>query len=113
MSAIRWNPHRLFFYAFDLLHLDGKDLRHHPLLERRAKLEELLGLDEKSPLQLSEEFIGDAAAFFRECAAYGLEGIVSKLASSRYRSGRSRTWLKCSRLMFKGACGPLANQSPV
>jgi bifunctional non-homologous end joining protein LigD len=95
MSAIRWNPHKLIFYAFDLLHLDGKDLRDRPLLERRAKLNKLLGLDEASPLQLSEEFIGDAAAFFRECAAYGLEGIVSKLASSRYRSGRSKTWLKC------------------
>ena len=64
MSAIRWNPHKLIFYAFDLLHLDGKDLRDRPLLERRAKLNELLGLDEASPLQLSEEFIGDAAAFF-------------------------------------------------
>jgi bifunctional non-homologous end joining protein LigD len=73
-----------------LLHLDGNDLRDRPLLERRAKLNELLGLDEASPLQLSEEFIGDPAAFFRECAAHGLEGIVSKLASSRYRSAAAR-----------------------
>jgi ATP-dependent DNA ligase len=42
----------------------------------------------------SEEFTGDAAAFFRACADHQLEGIVSKLASSKYRSGRSKTWLK-------------------
>jgi bifunctional non-homologous end joining protein LigD len=85
----------LIFYAFDLLHLDGKDLGDHALVERRAKLQRLLGSDPESSLQYSEEFIGDAAAFFRTCAAYELEGIVSKLASSRYRSGRSKSWLKC------------------
>lgn len=97
MSAIRWHPHKLIFYAFDLLHLDGEDLRDRPLLERRAKLKALLGTDEASPLQFSEEFVGDGAAFFRACAQHGLEGVVSKLASSRYRSGRSKTWLttKC------------------
>jgi bifunctional non-homologous end joining protein LigD len=94
MSAIRWQPHKLIFYAFDLLHLDGKDLRDRPLLERRARLRQLLGTDEMSPLQFSEEFVGDGAAFFRACAEHGLEGVVSKLASSRYRSGRSKTWLK-------------------
>jgi hypothetical protein len=72
MSVIRWNPHKLKFYAFDLLHLNGKDLRDRPLLERRAELKELLELDEISPLQLSEEFIGDAGAFFREALSIGL-----------------------------------------
>ena len=47
-----------------------------------------------SPAQFSQEFEGDAAAFFRVCAEHGLEGIVSKRASSHYRSGRSKTWLK-------------------
>src|SRR6185437_14216905 len=50
--------------------------------------------NQDSAIQFSEEFIGDAAAFFRACAAHELEGIVSKLATSRYRSGRSKTWLK-------------------
>jgi len=50
--------------------------------------------DQGSAIQFSEEFVGDAAAFCRACAAHELEGIVSKLANSRYRSGRSRTWLK-------------------
>jgi bifunctional non-homologous end joining protein LigD len=68
---------RLLFYAFDLLHLNGKDLRDRPLLERRAKLKELLRPNETSPLQFSEEFAGDAAAFFRACAEHGLEGVVA------------------------------------
>jgi bifunctional non-homologous end joining protein LigD len=47
-----------------------------------------------APLQFSEAFTGDAAAFFRACADHQLEGLVSKLANSTYRSGRSKTWLK-------------------
>jgi bifunctional non-homologous end joining protein LigD len=93
-SAIRWQPHKLLFYAFDMLHLDGEDLRDQSLLDRRTQLKELVGRDRTSPLQFSDEFTGDSAAFFRACAEHGLEGLVSKLASSRYRSGRSKTWLK-------------------
>src|SRR5262245_21959379 len=48
----------------------------------------LVERDRNSRIQFSEEFVGDAAAFFRACAAHELEGIVSKLATSRYRSGR-------------------------
>ena len=92
--ALKHRPHSLIFYAFDLLHLDGKDLRALPLIERRAKLKELIGGDGAGALQFSEEFIGDGAALFRACAKHRLEGIVSKLVSSRYRSGRSRSWLK-------------------
>jgi len=93
-AALRSRASRLIFYAFDLLHLDGRDLRERPLLERRAKLEQLLHSNAASPLQFSEEFIGDAAAFFRACAKHELEGIVSKIATSRCRSGRTKTWLK-------------------
>jgi bifunctional non-homologous end joining protein LigD len=62
------------------------------LLERRAKLRELI--PNEPPFLFSEEFTGDAAAFFQACADHQLEGMVSKLASSNYRSGRSKTWLK-------------------
>jgi len=75
-----------------LLRLNGKDLREQPLSQRRAKLKELI--PSEHPFLFSEEFTGDAAAFFRACAYHQLEGIVSKLASSKYRSGRSKTWLK-------------------
>jgi DNA ligase D-like protein (predicted ligase) len=84
----------LIFYAFDLLHYDGKDLRSCPLIERRSLLKKLLGNNPSSALQFSEEFVGDAQALFQACAQHQLEGIVSKLARSPYRSGRSKTWLK-------------------
>jgi bifunctional non-homologous end joining protein LigD len=90
--AIRWHPQRLILCAFDLLHLNGKDLRNAPLLERRARLRELF--PSEHPFLFSEEFTGDADAFFRACADHQLEGIVSKLATSKYRSGRSKMWLK-------------------
>src|SRR4029079_2674010 len=59
--ALRSRPSRIIFYAFDLF--------DRPLVERRAKLLELVRHDQESPIQFSEEFIGDAAAFFRACAA--------------------------------------------
>ena len=80
--ALYWQPHRLIFYAFDLLHLDGKDLRIEPLVQRRTALAELLASAD-APLQFSEAFTGDAAAFFSACAKHQLEGMVSKLVSSR------------------------------
>jgi ATP-dependent DNA ligase len=55
-------------------------------VERRAKLKELI--PSQHPFLFNEEFTGDAAAFFRACANYQLEGMVSKLALSKYRSGR-------------------------
>src|SRR6516225_1334525 len=56
---------RLIFYAFDLLHLNGRDLTEKPLIGRRDRLRELVGRDSDSRIQFSEEFIGDAVAFFR------------------------------------------------
>jgi bifunctional non-homologous end joining protein LigD len=93
-SAMQWRPHSIILYAFDLMHLDGKDLRQQALSERRSILKALLGSDDESRIQFSEEFVGDADAFFRACADKRLEGMVSKLANSRYKSGRSKTWLK-------------------
>jgi bifunctional non-homologous end joining protein LigD len=93
-SAMRRQPHSIILYAFDLLHLDGWDLRQQALIERRASLKTLLVTDERSRIQFSEEFHGDGNAFFTACAEGGLEGIVSKHAMAPYRSGRSKTWLK-------------------
>ena len=93
-SAMRQQPHSIILYAFDLLHLDGKDLRQQTLMERRASLKALLGTDEQSRIQFSDEFDGDGAALFKACAERALEGIVSKHALAPYRSGRSKTWLK-------------------
>ena len=93
-SAMRRQPHSIILYAFDLLHLGGRDLRQQALIERRASLKTLLGTDERSRIQFSDEFDGDGDALFKPCAEQELEGIVSKLALAPYRSGRSRTWLK-------------------
>jgi bifunctional non-homologous end joining protein LigD len=91
-SAIRWRPQRLIFCAFDILHLNSKDLRNAPLLERRAELRELV--PSEHPFLFSEEFTGDAAAFFRACADHKLEGIVSKLTSSDTEAAAARHGLR-------------------
>jgi bifunctional non-homologous end joining protein LigD len=56
--ALRSKTAHLVFYAFDILHLDGKDLREKPLVERRDRLKRLVERDPNSPIQFSEEFIG-------------------------------------------------------
>ena len=93
-SALRARGAPLIFYAFDLLHHDGRDWRNKPLLERRHRLKRLIEPDAHSVIQFSEEFAGDGPALFKACAKHQLEGIVSKLATAPYQSGRSRTWLK-------------------
>ena len=92
-SAMRRQPLNIIS-MFDLLHLDGKDLRQQTLMERRASLKHLVGADDQSRIQFSDEFDGDGDALFKACAEKELEGIVSKHALAPYRSGRSRTWLK-------------------
>src|SRR5262245_45150615 len=93
-SALRKQPHSIILYAFDLLHLDGIDLRQETLLGRRASLKALIRDDDESRIQFSDEFEGDGNTLFKACAERALEGIVSKHALAPYRSGRSRTWLK-------------------
>jgi bifunctional non-homologous end joining protein LigD len=93
-SAIRVRRYSIILYAFDVLHLDGKDLRQQTLLERRANLTQLVGADAESRIQFSDEFDGDGDALFKACAERALEGIVSKHSLAPYRSGRSKTWLK-------------------
>jgi bifunctional non-homologous end joining protein LigD len=76
------------------MHLNGADLDQPTLSVRRSLLQTLIGSDDESPIQFSDHFHGDGAAFFNARADKGLEGIVSKYALAPYRSGRSRTWLK-------------------
>ena len=77
-----------------MLSICSKDLRQQKLMERRASLKSLLGTEDKSRIQFSDEFHGDGAALFKACAERALEGIVSKHSLAPYRSGRSKTWLK-------------------
>jgi bifunctional non-homologous end joining protein LigD len=93
-AAIDGAPHRLVMFAFDLLWLDGEDLRRLPLIERREKLHRLLPKDSRCAIQFSEHWEGSGAALFEKACALGLEGIVSKRTLSAYRSGPSKFWLK-------------------
>jgi bifunctional non-homologous end joining protein LigD len=92
--AINRTPERLMFVAFDLLHLDGKDLRFVQLIERREELRRLIGRDPKSRLLFSDHVVGNGPDFFAAVEKAGAEGIISKRATSFYGSGRRSTWLK-------------------
>ena len=80
-------------YAFDLLELDGEDLRALSLGDRKKRLARLLGR-RRVGIVLSEHTADDGATIFRQACRMGLEGIVSKRLSAPYRSGPSRDWIK-------------------
>jgi bifunctional non-homologous end joining protein LigD len=79
--------------AFDLLMLDGDDLRRKPLAERKAALRKLLKRT-KGGIQYVEHVEGHGAEMFGVVCDLGLEGIVSKKLNAPYRSGLSKSWLK-------------------
>lgn len=81
-------------YAFDLLYLNGQDLRAMPLSDRRELLEDMLSLQPHGSIRLSEEIVADGAALLKQACAMGLEGIIAKRRSAPYRSGRGGEWLK-------------------
>jgi ATP-dependent DNA ligase len=84
----------VFLFAFDLLELNGDDLRREPLEVRKATLASVLA-KVGSGLRLNEHLQhDDGELVFRHACKLGLEGIVSKRLGSRYRSGRSPDWLK-------------------
>ncbi|MGE5537078.1 MAG: DNA ligase D [Gemmatimonas sp.] len=86
-------------FAFDLLHLDGVDLRSLPLIERKALLKDFLadaGFDARGrpAVVYSEHFTTDGRRFLESACRMALEGIMSKRADAPYRSGRSADWVK-------------------
>jgi bifunctional non-homologous end joining protein LigD len=93
-QAIEREPHRLVMFAFDLLFVDGSDVRRLPLVERREKLRGLIFPDVRSSIQFSDHYDGEGAELFKRACGMGLEGIVSKRALSPYKSGPSKFWLK-------------------
>jgi ATP dependent DNA ligase domain len=79
--------------AFDLIELDGEDLRRSPIEYRKSKLTKLV----RSPhpgIVLNEHYEGNGEIVFAHAWELGCEGIVSKRLGSPYRSGRSPHWLK-------------------
>ena len=97
----RRNEVEAFLYAFDLLELDGTDLRREPLETRKATLASILR--KSRPRRAAQRAPGARRAdrVFQHACQLGCEGIVSKRLGSRYRSGRSPDWLK-----FKNPAAP-------
>jgi bifunctional non-homologous end joining protein LigD len=77
--------------AFDLLYLNGYDLRKLPLIERKTLLKKIIA---ETDIQFSESFEVDGREMYRHACKTGLEGVVSKVRDSRYPTGRSNEWVK-------------------
>ncbi|PJK29918.1 DNA ligase D [Minwuia thermotolerans] len=83
----------LRYYVFDLLHLDGKDIRKSPLTDRKAKLADVVPAKDQR-VRYSDHIEGSGEATIEKACDMGMEGIVSKKADAPYKSGRGRGWLK-------------------
>jgi bifunctional non-homologous end joining protein LigD len=83
----------LVYVAFDLLFLDGRDLRPQPLLARKKELARLLE-GRRGPLRYSEHFDAPGREVYARACRMALEGIVSKRKQAPYTSGRGQAWLK-------------------
>ena len=91
---------RLVYFVFDLIFLDGVDLRGRSLDERKRKLAALLaGQPNDSPLRYSDHIGGQGRAVLEDACRRGLEGLIAKRADGKYLQGRNRNWvkLKCRR----------------
>jgi bifunctional non-homologous end joining protein LigD len=83
----------LVYFAFDLLYLDGYDLRDAPLLARKQALLGLIA-GGAGPIRPGDHVEGDGEGFFAQACKFGLEGIVCKRTDLPYRAGRTKDWLK-------------------
>ena len=82
----------VFLYLFDVLSVDGEDVRQRPLRERKRLLKDVVKFG--GPLRFSTHRVGDGEAYFKHACERGWEGLVAKRADSPYKSTRSRDWLK-------------------
>jgi bifunctional non-homologous end joining protein LigD len=99
-DALKTGKATFVYYAFDLMHLDGKDLTGAPLIERKAALEDLLkGTEANGIIRFSPHFEVSGSEMYAHACKLNLEGLLSKLRDAPYRGGRSEDWLKskCSR----------------
>lgn len=93
VQALVRNDPNLCIWCFDLLELDGADLRARPLVERKARLREMLITADDDRLRYSEEF-PDPVKLLDVVDRMGLAGVVSKRADAPYRSGWQHDWIK-------------------
>jgi bifunctional non-homologous end joining protein LigD len=90
-NELKGKSNKIVMVAFDLLYLNGYDLRKLPLIERKTHLKKIIG---GTDLQFSESFEVDGPDIFAHACKVGLEGVVSKVRDSRYSSGRGNDWVK-------------------
>lgn len=87
----------VLFYAFDLLYLNGHDLREHPLLARKELLRKLIS--KNGEFLYCEHFSSDAEEFLHSACKLELEGMISKRSQASYSSGRGDDWVKAKCLL--------------
>jgi bifunctional non-homologous end joining protein LigD len=92
-GALKGAPTTIDYFAFDLLELDGEDLTGLPLLNRKAKLKAILP-DNGKHIRFSDHIQGNGEKLLERFCAAGLEGVVSKLATSKYIGARAGSWVK-------------------
>jgi bifunctional non-homologous end joining protein LigD len=90
-NELKGKSTKIVMIAFDLLYLNGGDLRKLPLVERKAHLKKLIA---GTAIQFSESFEVDGTEMYKHACTVGLEGVVSKVRDSRYSSGRGSDWVK-------------------
>lgn len=83
---------RVYYYLFDVLYADGRDVRHLPLRDRKRILRDLLAFT--SPLRFTTHRNGDGEAYWAQACRNGWEGLIAKRADAPYRAGRHQDWLK-------------------
>jgi bifunctional non-homologous end joining protein LigD len=91
-AEARRSPVRVYYYVFDLLYAEGRDLRDLPLEQRKTVLKNRVRF---GPLiRFGTHRTGDGQAYYKEACRNGWEGLIAKRRDSRYSSGRSQEWLK-------------------
>jgi bifunctional non-homologous end joining protein LigD len=100
LVLLHGRPVHVCVYCFDLMELQGRDLRDEPLEQRRAQLGRLLDRSKGNVLRFSDSF-PDAGVLLAECVRLGLEGIVCKRKDAPYRSGPRSGWVKIKTEQWK------------
>jgi bifunctional non-homologous end joining protein LigD len=90
-NELKGSSTRIVLIAFDLLYINGRDIRKLPLFQRKAELKKIIA---KTDVQLSESFEIEGREMFAHACKLGLEGVVSKVRDSAYASGRGNNWVK-------------------
>jgi len=109
-SVVGKRSPRVAFYLFDVLELDGRDVRACPLLERKELLRGVVP-NQTGALRVVEHVAGEGALVFEAAKRLGAEGIVSKQERSLYRGGRTTEWLKTKAVQHEefAVCGYLVS----